>query len=266
MIIGHHEVTQILERELPAVTLLHGPPSIGKWTLTHHLATYHQVPMADHAIYPDGLHIDAVRAIKSFVATAPFGPYKLIQARLDGSTEPALNALLKTLEEPPPTVRFLLTSSSPTLDTVTSRCTVFRLGLLDEDELRQILIQQGLSPAGATAAAALGRGQVKPALAARNSEPARQVVLELVRSLALHDRALFARATKNFDDDARDMLNLWLVEAITGRWRVFNAEQTYGLTKNPLALRRMLLSLSALTGARARLGVRVALEPFLAAL
>src|SRR5947207_1278431 len=170
--IGHADAVAALTRELPPVTLLLGPPSVGKWTLTHHLADVHGVAMVDRAIYPDGLSVEAARAIISFVSRAPFGPFKVVTARLDHSSDAAFNALLKTLEEPPPTARFLLTHScsltgrSHLPPTVVSRGHRHFLGLLSPDELRDVLIGTGMSPTAATKAAALGRGQVSAALRA----------------------------------------------------------------------------------------------------
>src|ERR1044072_1522162 len=168
--IGHADAVAALRRELPPVTLLIGPPSVGKWTLTHHLADHHQVGMVDRAIYPDGLNADAARSLISFSGRPPCGPSKLVPARLDHSSDAALNALLKTLEEPPPTARFLLTHSctltgrSSVPPTVVSRAHRYFLGLLSNEEVRDVLIGTGMSATAATKAAALGRGQVAAAL------------------------------------------------------------------------------------------------------
>lgn len=261
--IGHREVVGLLERGLPPVTLLLGPASVGKWTLTHHLADHHGVALVDRVIVADGLRVDTVRSIRKFVGSRPFGPFKLAQIRLDGSTEPALNALLKTLEEPPATVRFLLTCSTRTLPTIMSRAQIFRLGLLTTEELRAVLIAEGLSPTAATRAAALGRGQVATALAADTSDDAKSNVLTVMRAVSSGDRDLFERAFRFFDDTSRDLLLCWLREAITGQWAIFSEDDSFGLRREPARLRKMLLAVSQLSRARSRLGVRAALEPFL---
>lgn len=262
-ITGHREVTAILERELPPVALLAGPPSVGKWTLAQHLADHHRVAMVDRSLWPDGLVIDGARTIKKFVATAPMGTLKLVMARLDGSTVPALNALLKTLEEPPPRARFILTACAPTLPTIVSRAQVLRLGLLHDEELVDVLCAQGMSATAARKAAPLGRGQVKQALQAEAMLAAKAAVLTVAKALATHDAELYDRAFTSFDDQAGILMRAWLEEAITGQWRWFAEADTFGLRRDPARLRRMLVAVSQLAGARPRLGVRAALEPFL---
>ncbi|MBS0192974.1 MAG: DNA polymerase III subunit gamma/tau [Proteobacteria bacterium] len=71
-------------------------------------------------------------------------------------SKPAFNALLKTLEEPPPHVKFLLATTDPQKlpVTVLSRCLQFNLKRLDEVQIRgqmeKILVAEGLpSEAGA---------------------------------------------------------------------------------------------------------------------
>lgn len=268
--IGHLSAVAALRRELPPVGLLIGPPSVGKWTLTRHVAEHHRVGQVDHATYPDGITADAARSIITFVSTAPFGALKLVTARLDNTTDAAYNVLLKTLEEPPPTARFLLTYSGSitgrltTLPaTVASRARVYRLGLLTTDEVRDILIQTGMSPSAATRAAALGRGQVRAAQQAAGADNHRSTALNVIRALALGDRDQYDRAFKGFDDSARQWLLVWFHEAITGQWAAFTEADTFGLRRDPARLRAMLVAVSRLPAASARLGVRVALEPYL---
>jgi hypothetical protein len=263
-VIGHDLVRAELERELPPATLLRGPASVGKWTLAQHLRTHHGVAMADTAMYPDGLSIDAVRRVVAFVATAPFGPYKLVMARLDATSEAALNALLKTLEEPPPLARFILTATGRVLATITSRCRVYPMGLLGDEQVRQVLLDLGLKPSVAARRALLGRGQVRQAMQAEDHEQAHTTVVTIARALAMHDRVLFDRAFTGFDDHARHLLHLWLAETATGQYRLFTAAETYGLGIDRRKLTGMIAALSQVEAARARLGVRAALEPFLA--
>ncbi len=263
--VGHAAARQALERELPPVALLTGPPSVGKWTLTQHLGAHHQVAMADWSPHPDGLSVDGARALTRFLTNAPFGALKLATIGLDGCTSAALNALLKTLEEPPPYVRFLLTASGPVLPTVASRAQIFRLGLLSTDELARILVSGGMSPAAAAKAATLGRGQVDAALrAASRGDAAHATVLSLLRALGTGDAELYDKTFRGFDADARDLLLIWLREAITGQWAAFAPGDSYGLAADRRRLVAMLASLSRLASASPRLAVRTALEPYLA--
>jgi DNA polymerase-3 subunit gamma/tau len=78
-------------------------------------------------------------------------------------SKPAFNALLKTLEEPPPHVKFLLATTDPQKlpVTVLSRCLQFNLKRLDEPQIRgqmeKILAAEGM-PAEAGALVLLARG------------------------------------------------------------------------------------------------------------
>ncbi len=60
-------------------------------------------------------------------------------------TEQAANALLKTLEEPAPHVRFVLLTSEPNrlLDTIRSRTLAVRFGALPDDVVERILARHG---------------------------------------------------------------------------------------------------------------------------
>jgi len=78
-------------------------------------------------------------------------------------SKPAFNALLKTLEEPPPHVKFLLATTDPQKlpVTVLSRCLQFNLKRLDEAQIRgqmeKILAAEGM-PIDRDALALLARG------------------------------------------------------------------------------------------------------------
>jgi len=90
--------------------------------------------------------IDEVRNIRENVKYAPvFSRYKIyIIDEVHMLTDPAFNALLKTLEEPPPHVKFILATTAPhkVPETIISRCQRFdfRKGLIEEivDRLRFI--------------------------------------------------------------------------------------------------------------------------------
>lgn len=74
--------------------------------------------------------IDDIRALNEAVFTMPYeSPYKVyIIDEVHMLTKEAFNALLKTLEEPPKHVIFILatTEQDKLLDTITSRCQVFQ--------------------------------------------------------------------------------------------------------------------------------------------
>ena len=59
-----------------------------------------------------------------FAGIAPFGSLKVIAACTDDASAQAQNILLKVLEEPPDTVRFILVATARPLPTIMSRCQV----------------------------------------------------------------------------------------------------------------------------------------------
>lgn len=261
--IGHTQARAELERELPTATLMIGPASVGKWTLANHLAAHHRVATVDRWQIPHGMTIDTVRLVTAYARRAPLGPFKLIQARLDSSSKAALNALLKTLEEPPPRVKFLLTSTGKTLPTIASRCTVYEMGVLSTGELENIYVDQGFARAKAARAATYARGQVAQGYDAESADIHRNQVCTLAKALTTGDKELFDNVFRSWDGRSQQMLCTLFTECLTRRWRVFTVEDAHGLDRQRPRLLRMVASLGMFSAARSRLGVRAALEPFL---
>jgi DNA polymerase III subunit gamma/tau len=102
--------------------------------------------------HPDVVEIDAasnngvdqVRDLIDKVRYAPIkGRYKIyIIDEVHMMTAGAFNALLKTLEEPPEQVIFILATTEPykVLPTILSRCQRFDFGKIDEEDIRERLI------------------------------------------------------------------------------------------------------------------------------
>ncbi len=104
----------------------------------------------------------------------------------------AQNALLKTLEEPPPTSLFVLVSSRPDmlLTTVRSRCPQFRFGPLTPAEISGELVRShNYSETKANITAASADGSLKAALEADLAEVsrARDVAARTLLALAAAD-------------------------------------------------------------------------------
>jgi DNA polymerase-3 subunit delta' len=94
----------------------------------------------------------------------------------DALNERAQNALLKTLEEPPPDTTFALVTAQPDqlLPTVRSRCARLALGPLPEEVVARLLARSGTAPAAAQVRAARAGGSVGRALALTVEEVARR--------------------------------------------------------------------------------------------
>ncbi|MSQ82941.1 MAG: DNA polymerase III subunit delta' [Myxococcales bacterium] len=99
--------------------------------------------------------------------------------------EAAANALLKTLEEPPPATVFVLITAKPQalLDTIRSRCQMVRFGELSPVDVAALLQQGGVDPLVAQAASALAAGSLDQGKAL--ADPAKIAVLDLVAELGL---------------------------------------------------------------------------------
>lgn len=108
------------------------------------------------------LGIDAVRRLRSSAALLPLEAKRRILIIDDAETmlEPAQQALLKTLEEPPPFVTLLLLTDEPEslLTTVRSRCRTVVVRPAPERVILESLSQQGVDAELAAEVARLSRG------------------------------------------------------------------------------------------------------------
>ncbi len=114
------------------------------------------------------IRVADVESIQADAALRPADAYRKVyvvqQAEL--LHPDAANRLLKTIEEPPPSVMLVLTTVDPeaTLETIVSRCQHIRLRPLPTDRLAHELGRRGLAPERAQLLAALAEGAVGRAL------------------------------------------------------------------------------------------------------
>ncbi len=137
------------------------------------------------------IKLDQVREAIDRSAYRPFeGRRRLVIVdEADALIPEAQNALLKTLEEPPPASVFVLITNRPDvlLPTVRSRCQRLRFGPLTPGDVADVLIRDhGVAPAEAHAAAAAADGSVGRALAgsAEDANEARDAAARLLQSAA----------------------------------------------------------------------------------
>ncbi len=115
------------------------------------------------------LRVNAIRALE---AEAHFRPYEaevrvFIIDDADKMNDAASNALLKTLEEPPPTSHIILITSrmDSLLPTILSRCQMIHFGPAASDEIESYLIDTAqFSPEDAALAARVSGGSIGRAL------------------------------------------------------------------------------------------------------
>ena len=152
------------------------------------------------------IKIDQVREIVDRAAYRPFEGRRrvVIVDEADALVAAAQNALLKTLEEPPPASVFILVTARPDmlLPTVQSRCPRLRFQPLAEQDLAAALVARGYDADRARAVAAIADGSLARALGASADE--------LVEARAVAQQAL-AHAAASDDprrriDGAKDLL------------------------------------------------------------
>jgi len=166
-IIGHDKQLEQLETDISTGNVSHayllcGPGHIGKYTVAKKIASILQCENNFCGVCPTcvqirkGSHIDTmefennhealkieqIRDVISRCNMSPQGKYKVVILQSIGRmTLEASNALLKTLEEPPPRTIFIMTTSNirEVLPTVLSRTRVIRFHLFPHEFLMQML-------------------------------------------------------------------------------------------------------------------------------
>ncbi len=166
-IIGHKKQLSELELDLAQNNLAHayllaGPKQIGKFAIAktigkilqcennfcHLCQTCQHIEKGYHAdtieFFDDGnsLKIEQIRELLVRLNTTTQSRYKIVLIQnIERLTTEASNALLKTLEDPPPNVVFLLTTSNlkALLATIISRVRLLKFRNLHKDELVDFL-------------------------------------------------------------------------------------------------------------------------------
>ena len=226
-IAGHRRLTMLLSQaiareSLPPTLMFAGPGGIGKFVVARAVAAVLNClsPVRDRAGFPvdacgecracdrieRGLHVDVIAVepderasikidvIRDVLERTGFRPFegrrRMVILRDADTLEPAAqNALLKSLEEPPPSTVFILTTSVPSalLPTVLSRCMRLRFAPLTEREVVEVLVRDhDVAEDEARSAASLAGGRVGEALALGSTDVAvlREAALQLLRQAA----------------------------------------------------------------------------------
>ncbi len=252
-IYGHDSVVASLEAYLPSVTLLLGPEHVGKKTIAKYIMDRYAWPL--DRMWISRPTVSQVQEVAKFATYAPFGPCRVVVLCLDAATPSARNALLKLLEEPPATVRFILVSAWLPPATIKSRAQTFACGFLQDAAVEAVLQSCGVDADTAKVQAPRGAGQVRPALEAVGRT--RSMVLSALRAASSGDSLTLSAALRNWDVACQRMLVVWCQEATSGRWRLFEASDcSVGCT----FAWRVLASLAALGKARPKLSARTALD------
>jgi DNA polymerase-3 subunit delta' len=245
-ITGHEWAVNLLMGQLANERVGHaylftGPPGIGKTLLATRFAqainctgstppcgSCRSCALIERDGHPDfqvveadgkSIKIEQVRDMQSTVALRPFeAQYRVnLILRVQEATGPAADALLKTLEEPPPSTRLLLTAdvAEALLPTIVSRCQVIGLRAVPNEPIAGLLgAQNGLSTDEAMLLARLSGGRpgwaVSMAKNPARMEQRQQIIEDLIGVLS-HNRALrFQYAEEIAKSDHLDqILDTW---------------------------------------------------------
>jgi DNA polymerase-3 subunit delta' len=167
------------------------------------------------------LRIDQVRTLQHNLSLAPYeARYRVaLLLRFEEAHTNAANAMLKTLEEPPPQVVVILTAKSveSLLPTIVSRCEVLKLRPLSVDETAKgMRVIKGVPADIAEVLAHISGG--RPGYAVRLFEQPRlleqrhawlQDLVELLAS-SRGDRFAFAKQRVENKEELRNELQVWL--------------------------------------------------------
>jgi len=207
-------VAQLLGGVPPHAMLIVGPRGVGAGTLARDVAATllcaapqgggacgecracRLVASGSHAdlarILPSGaadeIGITPIRELEASLALLPVegGRRVALIERADRMSEPAQNALLKTLEEPPSHTHIILAAAedSSLLPTVRSRCATIRLGLPDTAAASELVAARlGLDAATATRLLRMSGGRPGPLIDAEASGDAARAHAALRRQI-----------------------------------------------------------------------------------
>ncbi len=235
------------------------------------------------AIQPDErarIKIEVVREVLERTGYRPFeGRRRVVIIRDADTLEIASqNALLKSLEEPPPGTSFVLTTAivGALLPTVRSRCMRLRFGRLPARDVAAVLMRDhGVEEREAVAAAAFADGRVGEALAMGSSDVAvlRETALLLLRQAArqgaqgrLQAAAVLATGPAKKERPREDVaLVLRMMAAMLRDIELMNTGADAGVLANPVLAHELSSLTRGYSGGRAR-DAFVAVDKALAAL
>lgn len=257
--------TLINKNRLPHALLLSGPKGYGKFTLAQDVARALNchTPESDGApcghcppclkigkgVFPDlmaveptgrtnRIKIDDIRALMAEIAFKPYeGKAKVFIIKdADRLNQESGNALLKTLEEPPPASYLILTSTSEKelLPTIVSRCLRLKLPPLAEAEiLDRLADERGLSGHDAALVAAVSGGSLGRALSLEAADVYEkwQRLVEIM-GLKGPDRLRAALNWAKTQAEPEDQLPL-VVDVLRLWWREILALSAGGRTRVP---------------------------------
>ena len=195
----------------------------------------------DHKNHPDVIYFQALEkppkytiedVRKQIVETVDLKPFQYekkiyIIEKADTLNVQAQNALLKTLEEPPAHVMFLLLAerAEAFLPTILSRVVTMKIRPLSEEVVAEYLMGTGLSVEESHTLAAYSQGRIGQALELMEDDVFREMrqdilgKLEALPSMNEGEAYLMAKELEAYKSDLRflDIMELWYRDLLTAK-------------------------------------------------
>lgn len=175
---------------------------------------------ASEAARQKDLKIGTIRAWQRDITLRPYEGRRRVFILHDAErlNEEASNAMLKTLEEPPPFATLILVANSDTLlPTVVSRCQTLRLRPLPRQQVARALIEQGVPSDRANLLAAWSGGRIGWAIHMAENQDAlqlRQEQLDILLALQSQSRGARFRwaeeRSKEYRGGEQDVVFAWI--------------------------------------------------------
>lgn len=172
---------------LPPATLVTGP---GAWDLVTSVAGI------DWSMHWD-LDAAGARGIRQAAYMMPPGRRRVFAVNLDGTSWLVQNILLKAVEEPPPTTRFVLAKADLPVKTLVGRC--------------RVLVLSGSAD--------------QPAADPRDMAS----VGTAIKAARARNAPLLAQVVRNWTAAHVRLLETWAAEAASGRWQTFGPDFAPGV-------------------------------------
>ena len=158
----------------------------------------------EKGVLKQDISVDQIRDLNAFFSLKPaLGGWRIgIIDALDEMNESGLNALLKTLEEPPEKALLFLISHAtrPVLPTIRSRCQTLRLKRLSDEDTRKVLALQLEGHGAEIATLVKGRPGRAGELTGQKVVAAANAARTLLRALPSANEAQLAEAVATASD------------------------------------------------------------------
>lgn len=212
------ELNRLISSGSQAILLV-GDKGVGKKTLIRRVLEHFKVDLVE---FP-ALSINEARSIKHIIIR------KSVQTRVflidgDGATVQAYNAMLKTLEEPPRDVIFIIAASRAPIQTIVSRCNYIIVPPFTHEELKEVLSYKGMGERAILSVVGKSYGSVAEAVKVYERQEEKQRLVPYLKALKDRDLTFVLKQVKLITrDDLRILIEL-VDDVMISRYGLLNVE------------------------------------------